>query len=332
MISEREQQKTTRPSDNYVAKAFVGLQPLSLHHTTENYVHNISIIFFGTDDFSLTTLKGLVDSGYYIAAVVTKPDSKSGRGQRVTAPAVKTYAIDHDIPVWQPTKISDANDDIKSLGGDITGVLAVFGKMIPASTLDLFNPGIINIHPSLLPLYRGSSPVESAIINGDNATGVTIMQIAEGMDSGPIYGQNTLALSGKETRPDLYKTLAESGTKLLLDLLPNIIDGSSLPIAQDESKAVYCDMLKKEEAWLDMANISAIQAERKIRAHLNFPKTKINLGEITIIITKAHVSNEHKTMLDIKCKDGKYLSIDELVAPSGKTMSAKDFINGYKLV
>lgn len=288
-----------------------------------------TIVFFGTDNFSLIALQGLIKSGYNIAAVVTKPDSKSGRGQVLTASSVKKLALEHNITVWQPSKVSEINDSIQSLGDNVVGVLSSYGKIIPETTINLFTPGIINIHPSLLPLYRGPSPIESAIKNGDKQTGVSIMKLTAGMDSGPIYGQTVHKLSGHETRPELYQTLALAGTEALLSLLPTIIDESLQPTPQDDSKVLYCKLLAKDDAWLKPNDVTAQTAERFVRAHLGFPKTKIDILGHTVIITKAHVSSEQKTPLDLQCQSGGFLTIDELIAPSGRTMSAKDFLNGY---
>ncbi|OIP85717.1 methionyl-tRNA formyltransferase [Candidatus Saccharibacteria bacterium CG11_big_fil_rev_8_21_14_0_20_41_19] len=288
-----------------------------------------TIVFFGTDDFSLAALKALFESGYNIAAIITKPDSKSGRGHTLTMPSVKKFALEKNLEVWQPLKVTEINGKIQALGNNIAGVLASYGKIIPQSTIDLFTPGIINIHPSLLPLYRGSSPIESAIKNGDKQTGVTIMQLEAGMDSGPIYGHKVHQLSGTETRLELYKTLAHIGAATLINLLPSILDGSLIPSNQDNDKAVYCSLLTKQDAILIPNEITAQTAERLVRAHLAFPRTKIEVMGHTIIITKAHVTSEQKTALDILCQDGNYLSIDQLIAPSGKTMSSNDFINGH---
>ena len=288
-----------------------------------------TILFFGTDDFSLVALNSLIQAGYNVAAVVTKPDSKSGRGQQLTMPSVKKLALQHNIAVWQPTKVTDINDNIRALGDDTAGVLASYGKIIPQSTIDLFKPGIINIHPSLLPIYRGSTPIESAIKNGDLQTGVSIMQLTAGMDSGPVYGHTIYNLSGHETRPELYKTLANEGAVALNVLLPGILNGTIQPTPQDDSQAVYCKMLDKNDALLQPNQLSAAAAERLVRGHLDFPKTKYQINNHLIIITKAHVSNELKTPLDVLCNDNNYLSIDELIAPSGRKMSARDFINGY---
>lgn len=288
-----------------------------------------TIIFFGTDNFSLVALKGLFESGYNIVAVVTKPDSKSGRGQSLVSSCVKKFALENNIPVWQPSKISEINEDIKKIGGNIAGILVSFGKIIPQSTIELFKPGIINVHPSLLPLYRGPSPIESAIKNGDRETGVSIMKLTSKMDAGPIYEQFVYKMSDHETRPELYKKLAQLGTIELLNLLPNILDQLNQPKSQNENQSSYCQLLNKNEAWINPNKITAPEAERLVRAYLDFPKTKINILDRTIIIIKSHITNEYKTPLDVLCQDGKYLSIDELIAPSGRTMSAQDFINGH---
>jgi methionyl-tRNA formyltransferase len=287
------------------------------------------IVFFGTEDFSLTALTGLIEAGYSIAAVITKPDSKKGRGQRLTPPSVKALATRHNIPVWQPQKLNEVTSAITSLDEPL-GVLVSYGKIIPKSIIDLFPLGIVNVHPSLLPHYRGPSPIESAIMNGDEVTGVSIMRLAPEMDAGPVYAAKQYPLSGKETRPELYHTLATIGTNLLLETLPQIIEGSLLPIPQDDESATYCHLLQKEDAQLDPSQHTAKQIERRIRAYLDFPKSKIAVSGHTLIVTKAHVTDQQKTPLDIVCQDGVFVSIDELIAPSGKRMSATEFLRGYQ--
>lgn len=287
-----------------------------------------TIIFFGTDDFSLTSLTALVEAGYPIAAVVTKPDTKQGRGHKLTPPVVKVFAEQHHIPVWQPEKLRDITADIKALGSPV-GILSSYGKIIPKSTIDLFHPGIINIHPSLLPSYRGPTPIETAIAHGDSKTGVSIMQLAAGMDDGPVYTASEHPLSGTETSPELYQTLAMSGAHLLLETLPSIINGELTPTPQNEADATYTHLLQKEEAWLAPTKLTAKEAEQRVRAFLAFPKTKITIEEHTVVVTKAHVTNQKESALDIACSDGNYLSIDEVIAPSGRRMSASDFARGY---
>lgn len=286
------------------------------------------IIFFGTEDFSLHALRGLVEAGYAVVAVVTKPDSKRGRNQKLTAPAVKVFAQEHNIPVWQPLKLADIIPDVQSLG-DVAGVLVSYGKIIPQSLIDCFTPGIINVHPSLLPRYRGPSPIEAAIKNGDTETGVSIMQLSAGMDAGPVYAQVVHPLTQTETKQELYDTLASVGTATLLAVLPAILDETLQPSPQNDSLATYTSLLDKKDTLLQPDIMTAIQAERLVRAHLEFPKTKIIVRGHEVIITKAHVSAESKTPLDILCQDGAFLSIDELIAPSGRRMSAEAFLNGY---
>lgn len=286
------------------------------------------IVFFGTEDFSLVALKRLVEAGYPVVAVVTKPDSRRGRHQEITSPVVKTYALDHNIVVWQPAQVRDITNNVISLGAT-TGVLVSYGKIIPQSIIDLFTPGIINVHPSLLPRYRGPSPIESAIANGDKQTGVSIMQLSAGMDAGPVYTQVHHPLNQHETQPALYDELADLGASTLLAALPHIINRSMNPAPQDDLAATYSHLLDKTHALIDPTLITASAAERRVRAYLQFPKTKVIIGNQTVIITKCHVASNQKTPLDVLCQDGVFLAIDELIAPSGRTMTAAAFLNGY---
>jgi methionyl-tRNA formyltransferase len=260
--------------------------------------------------------------------VVTKPDSRKGRGRELAKPIVKEIAEAHGIPVWQPLDVRAITEHVKKLNDPI-GVLVSYGKIIPQSVIDLFNPGIINVHPSLLPLYRGPSPIEAAILHGDTETGVTIMQLSAGMDSGPIYSQITVPLIDVETTPDLELQLGELGAQELSLTLPAIMNGTVQPTPQHDGSATYCKLLSKDESFLDTTKLSAEQAERHVRAYLAFPKTKTTIAGHPIVITKAHVSRSATTPLDIECADGRFLSIDELIGPSGKAMNAQGFINGY---
>lgn len=287
-----------------------------------------TIVFFGTDDFSAASLRELLAKGFTIGAVVTKPDTQKGRGRVLTKPVVKEIAEAHGIAVLQPNNLSEIVDEIKKFDSPI-GVLVSFGKIIPAKIIELFTPGIVNVHPSLLPKYRGPSPIESAILHGDTETGVTIMQLSEKMDAGPIYSQVKVPLHDTETAPELEKQLAELGAHQLSTTLLSIMNGSTHPTPQDDSVATYCQLLSKNDSLLDPSTLSASQAERRIRAYLAFPKTKVNVTGHEIIVTKAHVSSEKESPLSLACNDGRYLTIDELISPNGKATDAKSFINGY---
>lgn len=287
-----------------------------------------TIVFFGTDEFSAASLRELIAKGFSIGAVVTKPDSRKGRGRELSKSIIKEIAEANNIPVWQPIDVRAIAEHIEKFDNPI-GVLVSYGKIIPQSIIDLFSPGIVNVHPSLLPLYRGPSPVESAILNGDTETGVTIMQLSAAMDAGPIYSQITVPLIDIETTPELEAQLAELGAQQLSLALPSIIDGSNQPTPQDDASATYCHLLTKDDSLIDTTSITSEQAERRIRAYIAFPKTKAIIGGHQIVITKTHITNTHNSPLDLECADGRYLSIDELIGPSGKPMNAKAFINGY---
>lgn len=243
------------------------------------------IVFFGTEDFSLTSLQAIIDAGHPVAAVVTKPDTRSGRGHQLTPPPVKILAEQHDIPVWQPHRLSEIVDPIKQLG-DPVGVLVSYGKIIPQHLIDLFTLGIINLHPSLLPIYRGPSPIETAILNGDTQTGVSIMRLSAAMDAGPVYRQIPFKLSGHETAEDLYEKLGTLGTSLLLDILPDIISGAIIPTPQKEIAATYCHLITKNDGVIDWHQPAHI-IERQIRAYHQWPQSRTTLKHLDVIITGA---------------------------------------------
>jgi len=291
-----------------------------------------TIVFFGTDEFSAVSLRELIERGFTIGAVVTKPDSRKGRGRELQASTVKQIAIENNIPVLQPLKMSEIAESIEALstsGEKPIGVLVSYGKIIPQVIIDLFEPGIINVHPSLLPKYRGPSPVESAILHGDTETGVSIMQLSAAMDAGPVYKQVFFSLNDTETAPELEAKLAALGAQELVTILPSIIKGSLQPQPQDDSIASYCKLLNKDDSVLDLTTVTAEQAERRVRAYLAYPKTKVTIAGHLIVITKAHLTSDSATILDVECSDGRFLSIDELIGPSGRVMNAKAFLNGY---
>ena len=283
------------------------------------------IVFFGTEDFSAISLTQLLEHGFPVRLVITKPDSRRGRGKQLCRPAVKQLALAHDIPVLQPTKLRDIIPSIQALGQPV-GVLVSFGKIIPQVVIDCFSPGIINLHPSLLPRYRGPSPIESAI-----ATGISIMQLSAAMDAGPVYAQLTHPLRGDEQQLELYNTLGRLGSEALVQLLPRIVSGSLQPTPQDESAASYCQLLTKASGIINPAQHTAAAAEAMVRAYHHYPRTRLQLGERHYIITQAHTAPAPATTLDPRCSDGAYLVIDQLIAPSGKELSAAAFLRGYRV-
>ena len=288
------------------------------------------IIFFGTEDFSAVSLQKLIDEGFEIAGIITKPDSRKGRGQKLQAPKVKQIGEKFNIPVIQPQKISEITDFVKKFEKP-AGVLVSFGRIIPQEIIDLFTPAIVNVHPSLLPKYRGSSPIESAILNGDEKTGVSLMKLSKEMDAGDVYSQEEIELLKTETASDLYKTCGEIGAEMLVRDLPKIISGEIKGRKQDDSQAEYCQLLKKSDALLSQDEQTAEQAEQQIRAFEIFPKSKIKLGEHLIIVKSAKVvsSNPENSPLTLKFAEGTFLKLERLITPNGKETTAESFENGY---
>ncbi len=298
-----------------------------------------NIVFFGTEDLSLYSLTTLVDSGFSIAAVVTKPDSPQGRGHKLTPPKVKVYAEQRRIPVWQPTKLADIAEGIASLDRP-AGVLVSYGKIIPQSIIDLFTPGIINLHPSLLPVYRGPSPIETAILRGDAVTGVSIMQLSAGMDEGPVYSQVEYPLKGTETAPELYDSLGTLGMDELIRVLPAILDGTLRPTPQDNERATYCSIIKKADGVIDWQQ-PAVVIERQIRAYTPWPGSRTTLAGMEVIITSASATQRddaatpgaviaEKARLFVGTGE-EWLEIHRLKPAGKKEMPVQAFLAGYKV-
>lgn len=220
--------------------------------------------------------------------------------------------------------------EIKREMPEVHGVLASFGVLIKPEVLELFEPeGILNIHPSLLPLYRGASPIESAILNGDTNFGVSVMKLAKAMDAGPIYSQATIEnVPNGLTKDYLYRTLAEMGAAMVSSLLK--AKEWPEPVAQDDSRATYCGKLNKNMSFLTPETDTAEQTLRKIVAFQGYPKPKYTFFGKNCIILEAHIVKQGETaLIPLKCANGKILSIDLLQPEGKKPMDAKSFLNGY---
>lgn len=281
------------------------------------------LIFFGTAGFSVPALEALLKAGFNIIAVITKPDKPGGRGQKIIVPTVKTIAEKHGLKVFQPLKFKDINEELAGLKPD-AGVVVAFGKIIPQSAIDLFPKGLINTHASLLPKYRGPAPIEAAILNGDRGTGITLMQIDAGMDTGPVYVSEKLDINN-QNRWEMYEKLSRMGAEMLVKFLPSILSGKLQPKPQDDSKASVVSMISKAEAEIDW-NKPSKEIERKIRAHLGWPGSKTKLGGVEVTITAAHVGEPGPKDL---AKNG--LVIDKLKPAGKKEMTGQAFLAGHKL-
>jgi methionyl-tRNA formyltransferase len=296
------------------------------------------LIYFGTDAFSVPPLVRLLAENWNLVGVVTKPDSRTGRGRELTMPAVKRLALAAHVPVLQPDKVRDATPDILALKPD-AGIVVAYGKIIPQDVIDLFPLGLINVHPSLLPKYRGAMPIEAAILNGDEETGVTLMRIEAGVDSGPTYEQAKLQLAGTETKPDLYEKLAELGTDLLAAKLTGILEGNIVPIPQDHAHATHTEMIKKDAGTLNWAK-PAVQLEREVRAYQGWPGSRTQLAGTDVIVTAAHVAQTSGTAgQPYKLTSGELavytghgsLVIDRLKPAGKREMTGPEFLTGHPL-
>ena len=232
----------------------------------------LRVIFMGTPAFAIPALDALLDANCNVIGVFTQPDRRSGRGRRLTAPPVKQAAIERGLPVFQPPSLrrdKEARRHIASLAPDLIVVVA-YGLFLPPDTLDVPPLGALNIHPSLLPRHRGPSPVATAILGGDKSTGVTLMQLDEGMDSGPVIAQRHTPIGAEETAEDLTIRLFETGADLLTDTIYPWRNGEIAPVPQSEANATITQLLKREDGAIDWTQ-SAEQIARQIRAYHPWP-------------------------------------------------------------
>lgn len=287
------------------------------------------IFFFGNEQLAqgleraiTPTFEGLISGGYEICALIL-PSENTKKPLRIAE-----VAAAHGVPVFYTRNSTEILDLVREKSPDV-GVLASFGKIIPQSVIEAFGLGILNIHPSLLPKYRGTTPIESAILNGDEKTGVSVMRLVREMDAGPVFAQEEVRLSGTETKQELYERLADVGAKMLLEVLENVVKNTETPMMQDETQATFTKMLFKKDGRIEPEKYSATEIERQIRAYAGFPKSKYEFFGLPCTVTRGRVGTEAQTELDLKCSDGKYICIERLIPAGRKEMSATDFLRGY---
>ena len=297
-------------------------------------------VFFGTPEFAATILEKLIDVGYIPEAVVCNPDEPIGRKQILTPPSAKIMAEKFNISVFQPLKLRDNLeffDWIKKLKPDLA-IIAAYGKIVPKEILGIPIYGFINVHGSLLPAYRGASPIQSTILNGDEETGITLIKLDEKMDHGPVLGKSEIRISKSETYDTLSAKLAEAGAELLIKTIPDYIAGKIKLTEQSHAEATYAGIIKKEDGKINWLK-SAEEIERMVRAFYPWPTAWTIWNEKTLKILEAITSNgdNKKTgevflknsELAIKCGVGA-LVVKKLQLEGGKILTAKDFLNGHK--
>jgi methionyl-tRNA formyltransferase len=297
----------------------------------------VRIIFIGTSEFGIPTLEKLKKE-HELVFIITQPDKPTGRKHTLTPPPVKIWTQKHNLPILQSENIENLKALIEEAKPDLI-IVAAYGQIIPKNILDIPKFKSINIHGSLLPKYRGASPIQSAILNRDNETGITLIQMDEKMDHGPIISKDVLRLKGDETFSELYKELAKLSAELIMKTLPDYFSGKLKPVEQNHQYATYVKLIKRADGKIDWSS-SALEIDALIRALNPEPGTWTALDGKIIKILKAKILRDHKIELPgkiypeqgmpaVKTLDNSL--IIEQIQPEGKAaMSGKDFLNGLK--
>jgi methionyl-tRNA formyltransferase len=295
-----------------------------------------SVIFFGNERLasgcttSLPVLTLLKETGINIDLIIV--NQKGSRSRNSKELEIEKFAIENNIELFVPKSIQDLKEKISQHQTELA-ILAAYGKIIPQEIIDLFPKGILNLHPSLLPKYRGPTPIESAILNGDEETGVSIMALSAGMDSGPIFKQVKLKLNGQESKQELADQLGSMGAIEITDLLCS----AALPSPnQQTGDMIFCKLIEKSDSNLNLTKPASVLT-KEIRAYLNWPSSKLSLelkdqSNLILTITKATFSSQKNHQygpLSIKTSDG-YLNIDKLKLPGRKEITQQEFLNGYR--
>lgn len=306
------------------------------------------IVFLGSPAFALAALEGLIASEHHVAGVVCQPDRPAGRGRGLRPPPAKELAERHAIPVLQPARVNqpEALASIRALEPDAL-VITAYGQILKQPLLDIPSRGALNVHASLLPQYRGASPIAAALIAGDAATGVTIMEVVLALDAGPILAQRTLPIEGQDTAGSLSARLAEAGAGLLLEVLPAWERGELTPQPQDDTQASYALTLKREDAVIDWS-LSAVEVWRRVRAYLPWPVATATVdGEPlrileawplaeepvaapgTVLALPASTDAPAGAGFAVRCGQGT-LAIVRAQRAGRRALSAEDLLRGYR--
>ena len=303
----------------------------------------IKVIFAGTPEFAVPYLEGLFnDKDFSIVGVLTQPDKPVGRKQELTSSPVKVLAEQYNINIWQPEKIRgnvEIIEQLKKAGADVLVVVA-YGQILPQELLDLFSLGAINVHPSLLPKYRGASPVQSAVLNGDEKTGISIMLMDEKMDHGPILIQEEIALSGTETSESLLEALSKQGVPLLIEAIKKYSTKEIVGCKQKHELATFCRMINKEEARIDW-NKPADEINNAIRGFYAWPIAWTMLDgqrfkifppvEVVDGLLEAEIGQIRVVEGEILVQCGKdALKLNKVQLEGKKEITAKELLNGFK--
>lgn len=302
----------------------------------------MKIVFMGTPDYAVETLKMLIAEKHEIAAVFAQPDKPVGRKHILTPPPVKVCAESHNIPVFQPNSLRNEEvfNTLKEINPDIIVVVA-YGKLLPKNILDLPPYGCVNGHASLLPKYRGASPIQWSIVCGETKTGVTTMYMDDGLDTGDILEQTQVEIGAEETAEELFLRLSVISARLMASTLKKIENNEITPVKQDESKATHAPIIKKEMAFIDFEEKTAGEIHCAVRGYYSWPCAYFLLNGKRVKIIKAEIGDktdcaigtvsDNTDNFSVSCKDGVNINLLEIQPEGSKPMSAKQFLNGNKI-
>ena len=300
----------------------------------------MKVVFMGTPDFAVETLKAIYEAGHEVILAVSQPDKPKGRSGKLQPTPVKEFAMEHDIPVFQPVKIraEEAVEELRKYEADVF-VVAAFGQILPKVILDMPRLGCVNVHGSLLPKYRGAAPIQWAVINGEKVSGNTTMLMGPGLDDGDMLLKSEIELAADETGGSLFDKLAIDGGKLAVKTIEALDRGEITPVPQDESQATHVGMISKDMGNIDWTK-PAIEIERLIRGLNPWPSAFSFIDGKQMKFWKANVvekSGEPGTIIDVNknvftvaCGAGA-LEVEELQLEGKKRMAAGDFLRGYQL-
>ena len=303
----------------------------------------LRIVFFGTPGFAAPSLEALVASSHPVVAVVSQPDRPKGRGQRLRPTATRTAAVEHGIPVLQPEKIrTDAFlAEVAAFEPDL-GVVAAYGRLLPDALLRIPRLGMINVHASLLPRWRGAAPVHRAVIAGDAETGVTIMRVVKQLDAGPMFAAVSRPIGPDETSPEIERSLAQLGATLVVDVVDRIAAGDAVETPQDEALVTYAPKLTREEGPVDWS-LQASRIHDLVRGLQPWPLASTRLAGVRVLLHRSAIADESTDAppgtivragggeLVVAAGDGRVVCLLELQPEGRRVMSAREFLAGRRV-
>jgi methionyl-tRNA formyltransferase len=302
----------------------------------------LRIVYFGTPGFAVPSLRRVLESRHEVVAVVSQPDRPKGRGHHLAPTPTKAVALSAGVEVHQPDRVRDETllRGLEDLRPDL-GVVAAYGKLLPESLLRIPRFGLINVHASLLPRWRGAAPVHRAIIAGDRETGVTIMRVIKEMDAGAMFAAKSRAIGPDETSPEVERDLAELGAGLLVEIIERIAAGSAVETPQDDSAATYAPKITRSEGTIDWT-LSATQIHNLVRGLQPWPLVSARIGERRVLLHRTAVTDQRSSAqpgsivdsrgdLDVAAGDGAVVRILQIQPEGRRVMTAREFLAGHRL-